>query len=511
MINSIEIQRFKRFERPIRLEGLGRVNYLVGKNNSGKSSFLQAVLLACLYRDENGSHFSNSSFPDNLAALREYYSDEDISSPIRVVLNDGTQEKTIIEGSWRQDGNTIRKINTGEGKIPRALYIPCNVQMSKSQDISTVRQIENEIRGLGILSVSRIASFVYHWRRHLVDGTWNKEPSNKFSDFRDMIHDEFQIEILRPEPNDDNVHDFKYLEQKKERRLYLLGSGAQNIIYLLAAIYYLTDYDLILVDEPELHLHPGLQKRLGKLFRILSRRFDVQFIVATQSPFAISNLTVDDSVYILKTGVGDTVSKENSFVKVLVSLELGGEPSDVGAPENFVLVEEASMQIFLRRINDRLYRAKAIQFISCGGINRVPDKEMAIQNIVDHNLLLKCTPIYLSKYFIVTDKLTEAIKKDPRIIDMREKLHGRFIEICTETLEAAYPEKYLEKFMAKNAEKFENIQDANVKKSIANWIGAGQTQEEQGRRKFDLAEFVGNTITQEDFGKALPELAIIFQ
>ena len=61
-----------------------RVNYLVGKNNSGKSSFLQAVLLTCLYRNEDGSRFLNSSFPENLAAYREYYSDEDISSPIKV-------------------------------------------------------------------------------------------------------------------------------------------------------------------------------------------------------------------------------------------------------------------------------------------------------------------------------------------------------------------------------------------------------------------------------------------
>ena len=511
MISNIEIQRFKRFKQPITLEDLGHVNYLVGKNNSGKSSFLQAVLLACLNRSENGSRFSNSSFPENLAALREYYSDEDILSPIRVVLHNGTQGKTIIESTWTQQGNRIDKNNTGEGKIPSALYIPCNVQMSRVHDTSTVRNIKNEIRDLGILSVGRIASLVYHWERKSVGGTWGRKPSNRFSDFRGIIRDEFQIEILPPEPNDENTYDFKYREQEKVRNLYLLGSGAQSIIYLTAAIYYLKNYDLMLVDEPELHLHPELQKRLGTIFRKLSRQFDVQFIVATQSPFIISDLTGDDSVYILKTGVGGTVYKENSFVKVLVSLELGGEPSDVGAPENFVLVEEASMQIFLRRINDRLYRAKVIQFISCAGINRVPDKETAIQNIVDHNLLLKCTPIYRSKYFVVTDKLTEEIKKDPRILDMQDKLHSRFIEMRTETLEAAFPEKYLEEFMKKNVEQFKNIQETTTRESIGNWIGAGKTQEERGRRKLDLARFIGNITTEEDFRSAFPKLVIIFQ
>lgn len=94
---------------------------------------------------------------------------------------------------------------------------------------------------------------------------------------------------------------------------------------------------------------------------------------------------------------------------------------------------------------------------------------------------------------------------------MRQKLQNRFIEISTETLEAAYPEKYLERFVAKNAEKFKNIQERNPKGSITNCIGAGNTQEERGRRKFDLAQFIGNIITEEDFRNAFPKLVIIFQ
>ncbi len=507
MIDSIEIQRFKRFERPFRLEGLGRINYLVGKNNVGKSSFLQAVLLACLYRNRNGSGFDNSSIPDNLATQREYYSHEDVSSPIKVVFKDETNQQTIIEGSWRQDINRIEKTKKGEGKIPGALYIPCNIPMSKGQDRSTVTEIENEIKGIGILSVNRIASFVYHWERKEADGTWDKPQSSRFSAFREMVNREFQIEILRPELDDVNVFDFRYLEQKKKRSLYLLGSGAQNIIYLAAALYYMQNYDLILVDEPELHLHPALQKKLTDIFRL----FDCQFIIATQSPFVISNLTADDSVYILKDGE-DTAYKKSSFVKALVSLELGGEPGDVGAPDNFVLVEEESMRILLRKINDRFYPEKTIQFISCSGINQVPDKETAIANIVDHNLLLKCTPIYLSKYFIVTDKLTEEIKTDPKILGIREKLKSRFIEIQTETLETAYPEKYLEAFKKKEAEQFKGVQGTSTRENITNCIeDKEQTHKALGKRKCDLAKFIGEEIMKEDFGEIFPELETIFQ
>lgn len=44
MLQSIEIQRFRGLER-LRLEGLGRVNLLVGANNCGKSTVLEAIEL----------------------------------------------------------------------------------------------------------------------------------------------------------------------------------------------------------------------------------------------------------------------------------------------------------------------------------------------------------------------------------------------------------------------------------------------------------------------------------
>lgn len=41
-MNSIEISNFKNF-RHLRIDNIGRVNLIVGKNNAGKSSLLEAV------------------------------------------------------------------------------------------------------------------------------------------------------------------------------------------------------------------------------------------------------------------------------------------------------------------------------------------------------------------------------------------------------------------------------------------------------------------------------------
>lgn len=63
MFKDIEIQRFRGIKHS-RVEGLGRINLFFGKNNCGKSSFLDAVFLI--------SGLSNPKLPLNINLLRNY-------------------------------------------------------------------------------------------------------------------------------------------------------------------------------------------------------------------------------------------------------------------------------------------------------------------------------------------------------------------------------------------------------------------------------------------------------
>lgn len=510
MINNIEVQKFKRFKNLVKIEGLSKVNYLVGKNNIGKSSFLQAVLLSTLYRNEEGVNFRNNNLPEIFARLKEYFNEEDLINPIKVIFDTDSGE-VDISGVWRED--RVIKSKAGDGRIPISVYIPCGVSMDITRDDFSFNRLNNEIKQSGVLPIQRINSWVFHHEKHAAGGALRGGESEEFKKLKSIMKDKFAVEILKPNEDDDRYYTFKYLENDKERNLYSLGSGGQNILHFIAAIVYLKNYDLVLIDEPELHLHPEIQKKLGLIFRELSSRLSIQFIIATQSPFIVSNLAQDDNVYLFKEKDNIIITKkENSFINVAVAMELGAEPSDVGAPDNFILTEEASLEILLRKTNDRFFK-KNIQFIACSGINDIPKRESAMENIINHNKILNCTPIYLSKYFVITDKLTIKIMEDERVNDLKEKLGKRFIELDKEQLEDVYPEKYLNDFIEHNASDFLGIEGKDSSEKVKNWLIKNRPEgsKKRGLCKNKLAEFIGDNITGVDFRSIFSRLLVIFE
>ena len=63
------------------------------------------------------------------------------------------------------------------------------------------------------------------------------------------------------------------------------GDGYINIFNIVDALYDSTEDNIIIIDEPEISLHPDLQRRLFKLLVEYSK--DKQIIVSTHSPYFV--------------------------------------------------------------------------------------------------------------------------------------------------------------------------------------------------------------------------------
>src|SRR4029079_13592698 len=86
-----------------------------------------------------------------------------------------------------------------------------------------------------------------------------------------------------------NTYDVELKKQESKFFLSLASSGEKELLTYLFSIFALNVRDaLIMVDEPELHLHPKWQKSLLHLFVRLAKSTGNQFLMATHSATFIS-------------------------------------------------------------------------------------------------------------------------------------------------------------------------------------------------------------------------------
>ena len=82
--------------------------------------------------------------------------------------------------------------------------------------------------------------------------------------------------------------------------------------------------DVIILDEPEIHLHPQWQIAYAELIVLLQKHFDLSVVVTTHSPYFVDAINLfsckygtDSKVnYYLSSNVGNAVTMENVTEKI---------------------------------------------------------------------------------------------------------------------------------------------------------------------------------------------------
>ena len=160
----------------------------------------------------------------------------------------------------------------------------------------------------------------------------------------------------------------KYEQSGSEFDVVSSGAGLQQVIQMLTYLY-LGQPRILLIDEPDAHLHSKLQARLGELFRRVSKDLEAQVFLSTHSldlidTFSTNEVLVVDSTRKLVAPIG----KNSDLVSALVDANV----VDVSAlsrllsSRRLVVIEDSDQTILKaidKTIGNPLFSSKSSSYV----------------------------------------------------------------------------------------------------------------------------------------------------
>lgn len=348
-LSKIKIQGFKGFS-DFQIRFKSGLNVLIGENAVGKSGIIDAIRLLLLEDEFGRSGIDEAHFykPFKIDAK----SNE--SFRIRAVFSDLNEEERVAFLPWTEDANTasltlhVDNKENRRGKYKRILWGGASRNSIFEWELldtinciylPPLRDAEAKLReGKG----SRLARLLKNLNRQEIKtakesgvphelenkvNTFNKELTKEdaIANAQELITSRLKealgsvfgqdaliqfseigfnriVESLRilfyPELNSG-------IDQEFFRDLGQNSLGYNNIIYMATVLAELTSEEgqkdnlrILLIEEPEAHLHPQLQIRFLKFLEEKAKQTGIQVIVTTHSPVLASSVSLDSLVHL---------------------------------------------------------------------------------------------------------------------------------------------------------------------------------------------------------------------
>lgn len=306
-LETITVRNFKATKEAI--IPLGQVTILVGPNGSGKSSVLQAIhwaaRAASYIAPKNTKEmisFERLDYVPSSEPLRTAHKSElktDATSlPVEVIfahlpIGDERAQASLKIRAARNRGGITAYMEGGATVTPYkqryqfiTAYIPGLAGLSERESILAQPSLRRQAASGDAGGVMRNILLNLRSRRvNETDDIRGVERLRRLNDYVGTVHPGIRVDVSFDEREDYHISAI-YSSPGLETQNRPLETAATGLLQVIQIFAYLILFEpkIMLIDEPDAHLHPDKQERLIEALETAAAETDAQIILTTHSP-----------------------------------------------------------------------------------------------------------------------------------------------------------------------------------------------------------------------------------
>lgn len=159
-----------------------------------------------------------------------------------------------------------------------------------------VDEMSNQYRNTKITE-TQLLKFLCEEKEDIFDGIFDAVMAkDRLNEIFGILNEVIGGDIVE---NQEGEYCFNYSDYNKPLYIENLSTGLKSfaLIKKLLENGSIKDKDVLVLDEPEIHLHPEWQLLYAKLIVLLQKEFDLSMIITTHSPYFLDAIDVYSSIY----------------------------------------------------------------------------------------------------------------------------------------------------------------------------------------------------------------------
>lgn len=435
-VRKINVQRYKGIKN-INVT-LGKTNLLIGGNNSGKSSLLQAIHLgfSCI---QTLHKFSSSSVTEdklkNYKAFTTITYDELAYKPIEnfrklgykrdlgrresqndicieyIDLNDRRVEVSIESGRAR--GNSLGITCGGSEELFKSLT---SSNLNTSYYVTGLSGIpgREELKPFAVVKEQAVKGASNSVFRNIIYLLSEHEDNKRWLTLQKYIREVFPGKSLVIDYNKETDIDLviNVMSEDVEIPIDSMGTSFLQFVQMVSYIL-LFEPQLIIIDEPDAHLHPNNQKIIMDLILEINEQMGTQLIISTHSKYIIEHLHKDCEIIWMENGGLVEFEKEDiTWIKLMSNLGALDKGAKLSSKliKCFVLTEDSDTEYIYTLLASSNYNLDEVDVWSYEGCTKI-ETANAIAGYLTDRFGDVTVIIHLDRDFIPDADIADLYKK----------------------------------------------------------------------------------------------------